>query len=69
MRNRHRQRPRLQQLMSEVGLSPQRVADLVFEAIVAERLYILTHPEYNPELLKHTDDIVNGRNPENWSVR
>jgi NAD(P)-dependent dehydrogenase (short-subunit alcohol dehydrogenase family) len=60
---------RLQQLMTEVGLSPQYVADLVFEAIVAERLYILTHPEYNPELLKHREDMVNGRNPVNWSVR
>lgn len=30
----------------ETGMSPARVAELVFDALRAERLYIFTHPEY-----------------------
>ncbi len=40
------------------GISPQEVADCVFQAIRDEQLYILTHPDWNSEIQKRMQDIL-----------
>jgi NAD(P)-dependent dehydrogenase (short-subunit alcohol dehydrogenase family) len=45
------------------GMSPQQVAELVFQAIREERFYILTHPEMNSMVHMRAEDILEGRNP------
>jgi hypothetical protein len=45
------------------GLSPERVAELVLEAIREERLHILTHPSFTPFVRDRMTSIVEGRNP------
>ncbi len=45
------------------GMPPSEVAQQVFDAIVAERFYILTHPEHNPRLQARAEAIVNGDAP------
>ena len=47
----------------QTGLSPQRVADDVFNAIVNEKFYILTHPDYKPLIQKRIENILLERNP------
>lgn len=47
----------------EGGLSPDQVAEKVFEAIQNERFYILTHPEFNPVIQARLDSILGGLNP------
>ena len=47
----------------ETGMSPHQVADDVFKAIINEQFYILTHPDFNPEIQKRTDNILNLHNP------
>ncbi|MFN2228569.1 MAG: SDR family NAD(P)-dependent oxidoreductase [Anaerolineae bacterium] len=45
------------------GMPPAEVADRVFEAIEAERFYILTHPEFMPLIEARMAAIVQGHNP------
>ena len=45
------------------GMSPDRVADHVFEALAEDRFYILTHPELTPLIEARLAAIVHGRNP------
>ncbi|MBI3733152.1 MAG: SDR family NAD(P)-dependent oxidoreductase [Chloroflexi bacterium] len=40
------------------GLSPEQVADLVFEAIRSEKLYILTHPDWKPMVRSRLEAIL-----------
>ncbi|MEM7532861.1 MAG: SDR family NAD(P)-dependent oxidoreductase [Chloroflexota bacterium] len=47
----------------ESGMSPQKVADRVFEAIRSGQFYILTHPELTYLIEQRLDDIINERNP------
>jgi NAD(P)-dependent dehydrogenase (short-subunit alcohol dehydrogenase family) len=47
----------------EAGMSPDEVADRVFQAIEEGRFYILTHPEYTPLIEARMAAIVRGRNP------
>ena len=47
----------------EKGLPPERVAADVFAAIMAERFYILTHPEIKPQIQERMEGILNDRNP------
>ena len=47
----------------ETGMSPIQVADDVFNAIKNDQFYILTHPDFNPEIQKRTDNILNLHNP------
>jgi len=47
----------------EGGLSPQRVAGQVFEAIREEKFYILTHPDWKPLVQQRVDSILHDRNP------
>lgn len=48
---------------AQSGMSPQQVAEHVFRAIREEQFYILTHPEYNLEVQKRMEDILQQRNP------
>jgi NAD(P)-dependent dehydrogenase (short-subunit alcohol dehydrogenase family) len=45
------------------GMRPAQVADIVFDAIRHERLYILTHPEAKEFVRTRMDDILHERNP------
>ncbi len=45
------------------GIEPGFVADAVFEAIVSERFYILTHPDTKSGVRVRMEDILLGRNP------
>jgi short-subunit dehydrogenase len=48
---------------NDSGMDPSELADRVFKAIVAEDLYVLTHPEVKPRIERRMTDILNGRNP------
>jgi NAD(P)-dependent dehydrogenase (short-subunit alcohol dehydrogenase family) len=45
------------------GMPPDQVADCVFQAIVDDRFYILTHPELTPLIEARLTAILNGQNP------
>jgi len=47
----------------EAGMSPDKVADCVFQAIVDGRFYILTHPEFTPLIEARMAALVHGQNP------
>jgi NAD(P)-dependent dehydrogenase (short-subunit alcohol dehydrogenase family) len=50
-------------LAAQAGISPQQVADCVFEAIRTAQFYIMTHPEYNPVIQERMEAILQQRNP------
>ncbi|MCB1647704.1 MAG: SDR family NAD(P)-dependent oxidoreductase, partial [Pseudomonadales bacterium] len=45
------------------GLQPAQLADIVFDSIRAERLYILTHPDFNELIRVRAGNITSGTNP------
>lgn len=45
------------------GLAPERVAADVLDAIRAERLYVLTHPEWKGLIRQRMEDILEDRTP------
>ena len=45
------------------GLSPEQVADAVFEAIRVNRFYILTHPTWLPLVRQRMENILDDRGP------
>ena len=45
------------------GMAPAETARIVFDAIVNERFYVLTHPEHNPLLQKRGQALVDGGPP------
>lgn len=47
----------------ENGLSPDKIADDVFNAIRDDRFYILTHPEMTGMIESRMKNILEGRNP------
>ena len=47
----------------EAGMSPEKVADCVFRAIVENQFYILTHPELTPLIEARMAALVRGQNP------
>ncbi len=49
--------------MIKDGMSPSVLAEIVFEAIKAEKFYILTHPEMKPLIKLRHDGIMEERNP------
>jgi NAD(P)-dependent dehydrogenase (short-subunit alcohol dehydrogenase family) len=58
--------PNMEQVIRQMlasGLAPDRVAGLVVDAIRAERLYVLTHPEWKGMIRQRMDDIMAERNP------
>jgi uncharacterized protein (DUF2062 family) len=44
-------------------LSPEEVAGMVFSAIMEEKFYILTHPEFNEMVRRRMENIIQGQNP------
>lgn len=46
-----------------MGMSPQQMAEIVFDAIRDERLYIVTHPDWKPMLQTRMMNILQERNP------
>jgi NAD(P)-dependent dehydrogenase (short-subunit alcohol dehydrogenase family) len=52
------------QFFSENGMPPAEVADMVFDAIREERLYILTHEPIKDAFRRRAEFIVEARNPE-----
>lgn len=47
----------------EQGVSPESIADKVFDAIRAERFWILTHPEFDAAIRDRANGMLEGRNP------
>jgi len=45
------------------GLTPERVADQVFNAVRDEKFYIITHPEWKDRIRTRMQDILEERNP------
>ncbi len=45
------------------GASPRAIGDQVLAAIREERFYVLTHPEFNPQIEARVKDMLSGRNP------
>jgi NAD(P)-dependent dehydrogenase (short-subunit alcohol dehydrogenase family) len=49
--------------MLKDGLSPEHVAQMVFDAVVEEQFYILPHAHWNGIIETRMQDILEGRNP------
>ena len=45
------------------GMQPDELANIVFDGIRAERLYLLTHPQFNEAILARAKNITSGENP------
>jgi NAD(P)-dependent dehydrogenase (short-subunit alcohol dehydrogenase family) len=45
------------------GMPPAQVADVVFDALLKDRFYILTHPEGKEAVRTRMEDILQERNP------
>lgn len=45
------------------GLTPESVAEQVFDAVAADRFYVLTHPEWSGMVLGNTKRMLAGENP------
>jgi NAD(P)-dependent dehydrogenase (short-subunit alcohol dehydrogenase family) len=52
------------QFFTENGMPPAHVADMVFDAIVDERLYILTHEPIKEAFQRRAGYIVEAQNPD-----
>jgi len=46
------------------GMQPAEIADIVFDAVRADRLYILTHDHFDEMIRTRAENIVTGTNPE-----
>jgi NAD(P)-dependent dehydrogenase (short-subunit alcohol dehydrogenase family) len=57
----------LRQMMA-AGMAPAAVAQRVFDAIHADQLYVLTHPEFNQGIRDRTEAILEQRNPVPFGV-
>ena len=55
---------RLRKAMA-IAMPPEEVAQLTFDALRANRFYILTHPERDDQIRGRMDNILNRRNPTN----
>ena len=61
--------PKVEELWNTVrlevnaGLSPQQVADEVFQAIKTEKFYIIIPPEVKSQIQKRMEDVLQERNP------
>lgn len=56
-------REQVKKLFSERGMRPERVGEIVLDAIRAERFYILTHPEIKARVEVRMRDILEERGP------
>jgi NAD(P)-dependent dehydrogenase (short-subunit alcohol dehydrogenase family) len=48
---------------AEAGMSPQQLAEFVFQAIRAEQLYVLPDPSFNHLVQQRMENILQQRNP------
>lgn len=48
----------------EASMGPDKVADIVFDAIEKEQFYILTHPEWTEVIQLRTEKILKMENPQ-----
>jgi hypothetical protein len=46
------------------GLQPADVADQIFDAVTNDRFYVLTHPEWSGMVLRNTERMLAGKNPQ-----
>jgi len=46
------------------GMQPNEIADIVFDAVREERLYILPHDHFGEMIRTRAENIVTGQNPE-----
>lgn len=53
----------LHQLLEAFGMPPDELAALAFDAIRAEKFWILPHPEFKPALQKRIDNLIKGSDP------
>jgi hypothetical protein len=49
---------------NDAGMRPAAVADLVADAIVADRFWVLPHPEFVALAVRRWQSIAEGRNPD-----
>ncbi len=45
------------------GMQPPEIAEIVFDAIRADRLYILTHDHFDEMIRARAENMINGTNP------
>lgn len=45
------------------GMQPAEIADIVFDAIRKDQLYILTHDHFDEMIRTRADNIISGKNP------
>ena len=45
------------------GMQPAEIAQIVFDAIRADRLYILTHDHFDEMIRARAENMINGTNP------
>ena len=45
------------------GMQPAEIAEIVFDAIRADRLYILTHDHFDEMIRDRAENMINGTNP------
>jgi hypothetical protein len=53
----------MMRMLIEGGMPPAEVAEQVFDAVVSNRFYILTHPETPAAVRNRMERIVNGEDP------
>jgi len=46
------------------GMQPSQTADIVFDAIRGNRLYILTHDQFDEMIRVRAENMINGTNPQ-----
>jgi hypothetical protein len=49
---------------NDAGMCPAAVADLVADAIVSDRFWVLPHPEFVALAVRRWHSIAQGRNPD-----
>ena len=62
------ERLRMTRQRFQEGMSPQEIADDVFTAITEGKFYILTHPEVKSRIQMRMDDILEERDPTDYSM-
>ena len=55
--------PHVRRVIAE-GIAPAAVADLVAEAVTADRFWVFTHPQFTEIALRRWQHIAEGENPE-----
>jgi NAD(P)-dependent dehydrogenase (short-subunit alcohol dehydrogenase family) len=56
------------QQLNEKGMPPEHFAGLVFEAIQNDKLYLLSHPDYNPAIRQRAENLLQGLNPSPFKL-